>query len=137
MRDETYIKNSCFLNQGKRNKMNDVEKMDNGFCNQHNARCMKGVAAICIMLSHLISSPKPLTILFYGPLWVGVFFFYSGYGLYTKVNEPDYLNGFLLKKAKKIYLPFLLAESAYTLSSAAMGGSLKSERLYCAVSVLN
>lgn len=54
-----------------------------------------------------------------GYLFVGVFFFYSGYGLKKSIrNNPHYLDGFLRKKIANIYFPFLIAEICYTLLTA-------------------
>lgn len=93
-----------------------------GFLEKNTATCIKGIAAVCIMLSHLISSPDFVKLFIYGPLWVAVFFFYSGYGLECRVTSPGYLDGFIKKKVSKIYIPFFVAESAFTLSKFAFSG---------------
>lgn len=83
---------------------------------------MKGIAAIYIMLSHLVSSPWWWMGFFLfggGYLFVGVFFFYSGYGLKKSIrNNPHYLDGFLKKKIADIYFPFLIAETCHALLTA-------------------
>lgn len=86
---------------------------------------MKGFAAIYIMLSHLIHSPFwQLGFFLFGGgyLFVGVFFFYSGYGLKKSSEKSNYLDGFPKRKLVKIYLPFLLAETCYTLVTALYNG---------------
>lgn len=89
------------------------------------SNCIKGIAAVMVMLGH-ITSGMPLWIraLFSGDLWVGIFFFYSGYGLITSLRGKgaEYLDGFLLKKIRGIWLPFIIAESIYTLVYIAMNG---------------
>lgn len=92
------------------------------FLKKNVATEMKGIAAIYIMLSHLVSSPWWWMGFFLfggGYLFVGVFFFYSGYGLKKSIrNNPHYLDGFLRKKIANIYFPFLIAEICYTLLTA-------------------
>lgn len=76
---------------------------------------LRGIAALGVMLGHLTYMlPWYIHRLFPGELFVGLFFFFSGYGLYVSLNKKDYLSGFLKKKIVKIYLPFLLVESVYT-----------------------
>lgn len=78
---------------------------------------VRAIAALAVMLSHItVGYPWYVRRLFPGELWVGVFFFFSGYGLYKSLeNNPDYLQGFIRKKLKTIYLPFLLAETCSSL----------------------
>ncbi|MCH5315042.1 MAG: acyltransferase [Eubacterium sp.] len=84
------------------------------------SNCIKGIAAIFIMFGHYFDGyPWYITMFFAGNLWVGVFFFFSGYGLkYSLINKENYLDGFLVKKFKQIYLPFFFAETVHTVSSA-------------------
>lgn len=52
-------------------------------------------------------------------MFVGVFFFYSGYGLKKSIkNNPHYLDGFLKRKIASIYFPFLIAETCHALLTA-------------------
>lgn len=77
---------------------------------------LRGLAAIGVMLGHLtFMLPWYIHRLFPGELFVGLFFFFSGYGLYVSLRRENYLDGFIKKKVAKIYLPFLLAEAFYTL----------------------
>lgn len=80
---------------------------------------LRGVAALCVMLGHITSQyPWYIQRLFPGELWVGLFFFFSGYGLYKSYSEKgqSYLSGFWGKIFKTIYLPFLYAETFMTLN---------------------
>jgi len=80
---------------------------------------LRGVAALCVMLGHITSLyPWYIQRLFPGELCVGLFFFFSGYGLYKSYSErgQSYLTGFWWKKFRTIYLPFLYAETFMTLS---------------------
>lgn len=73
---------------------------------------IRAIAALSVMLGHItVVFPWYVQRLFPGELWVGVFFFFSGYGLYLSYEaKSGYLNGFWQKKLKNIYLPFLYAE---------------------------
>ena len=73
---------------------------------------IRAMAALSVMLGHITAGfPWYVQRLFPGELWVGVFFFFSGYGLYLSYEKnPGYLKDFLPKKLKNIYLPFIYAE---------------------------
>lgn len=76
----------------------------------------KGIAACFIMIGHILpdNTPMWLSYFFTGSIWVGLFFFYSGYGMQVALDNNDwYLKGFIKKKFKRIYLPFFIAESLY------------------------
>lgn len=96
------------------------------------SNCIRGIAAIFIMLGHYFADyPWYITIFFSGHLWVAVFFFFSGYGLkYSYLNKDNYLDNFIWKKFKQIYLPFLFAESVYTISSAIISESISITNVY-------
>jgi hypothetical protein len=67
-----------------------------------------------IVMHHSISAfdvPIWITTIFNGPLWVAVFFFFSGYGFEKNYKiKADYLNGYIKKKLVTLYLPFCIAE---------------------------
>ena len=89
---------------------------------------IKGIAALCVMLSHYFNRNEivpPLCMISDGALWVGIFFLFSGFGLERSYQRKDnYLEGFFRKKIVKIYLPFLLAETVYTLAALYKGEKL-------------
>ena len=66
------------------------------FLMPYNSACIKGIAALCIMLGHYLSSfPWYIGGWLHGYLWVGIFFFYSGYGLRRSVEtKENYLENF-------------------------------------------
>lgn len=77
---------------------------------------IKGFAAISVLLAHycvrLSEENRLLTILapyqYLGPLGVALFFFLSGYGIYVG-NGFGRLNiGFLIKRIKNVYIPFVI-----------------------------
>lgn len=96
------------------------EKMP--FLDKEISNILKGIAAVYIMIGHSMQLPYwQLGFLAFGGgyLFVGLFFFYSGYGLKSAVKtNKDYLKGFLISKLMKIYVPFLIAESCYAILKA-------------------
>ena len=77
---------------------------------------MKAIACIGIVISHAINANDPTSIkwLACGYLWVGVFFFMSGYGfVYSFTHRNNYLNNVLKNKFCKVYIPFMFAELVF------------------------
>lgn len=97
--------------------MGNVQIYNNVFFDKKISYCWKGISAIFIMLGHIIVPDMvPVWISFFlsGSLWVGVFFFYSGYGLMISIeNKSDYLKGFWIRKIRTIFFPFMIAETLY------------------------
>ena len=92
------------------------------FLDKDVSNVLKGIAAVYIMIGHSIHLPYWKFGFFAfggGYLFVGLFFFYSGYGLKRAVKtNKNYLKGFLVSKIVKIYAPFLIAESSYAILKA-------------------
>ncbi len=87
--------------------------------------CIKGIAALFIMLGHFLPSETPgfIRTFFYGPVWVGLFFFFSGYGLRFRTNtSAEYIKRFIPNKIKSIWIPFAIAEVVYLFSVQFMTG---------------
>lgn len=84
------------------------------FMDYHTSKGLLGVCAVLIILHHISQAlvEKAVGILFLhdiGVLFVGFFFFYSGYGLYKSLRDkPDYLKGYFKKRYGKILVPFYL-----------------------------
>ena len=78
---------------------------------------IKGIAATFVMLGHILNEADwYIQIFFLGALWVGVFFFYSGYGLqYSFEKKDNYLSGFVKNKVVSVFIPFIFAEMLYYL----------------------
>lgn len=82
--------------------------------------CLKGLIAISVVLHH-ISQGRDIFILKelfrpFGSVAVGCFFFISGYGLYASYSKKkSYLDGFLLKRFRKLIVPFLFVILLYQL----------------------
>ncbi len=74
---------------------------------------IKGIAALFIMMGHLLPAETPsiVRVFFYGPVWVGLFFFISGYGIEKKAQNGNGLSyDFIFNIIKKIWIPFAIAE---------------------------
>lgn len=87
--------------------------------NKESSNCMKGMAALLIVFSHahFYSTDLGLLKLFkpFGFIGVSLFFFYSGYGVMCQyISNVKYLNGFLLKRFRSVYIPYLIATLMYT-----------------------
>lgn len=82
---------------------------------------LKGLIAISVVLHHIVQGRYILILkeLFgpFGSVAVGCFFFISGYGLYASysIKKQSYLNGFLLKRFRKLIVPFVFVILLYQL----------------------
>ena len=76
------------------------------------SKAIQGFCAVAIIIHHLaqdlMKAAGPLSFFSeLGVLFVGVFFFFSGYGLFTSLKSKDnYLDGFLKKRLSTILVPF-------------------------------
>ena len=89
-----------------------------------------GFAAVGIMLHHMSQTiyfaGEDTGILLFmvdiGVCFVGLFFFFSGYGLYTSLREKeDYLKGFFKKRMPAIVVPFFVCNFVFIAGSALAG----------------
>ena len=83
------------------------------FIDKDSADCMKGVAAILIVFSHAHYYIPNLGVLKifkpFGYIGVSLFFFCSGYGVMKKYSlDSRYMDGFLQKRLKGVYLPYIV-----------------------------
>lgn len=97
-----------------------------------------GFCAVGIMLHHMSQTiyfaGEDTGILMFmvdiGVCFVGVFFFFSGYGLYSSLRDkPDYLNGFLKRRLPVIVIPFYMCNFVYIAVSAIGGYSFQKGEL--------
>lgn len=83
--------------------------------------CLKGLIAISVVLHHIAQSRDVFILkeLFgsLGSVAVGCFFFISGYGLYASysMKKQSYLDGFILKRFRKLIVPFIFVILLYQL----------------------
>ncbi len=89
-----------------------------------------GFCAIGIMLHHMSQTiffaGEDTGILYFmvdiGVCFVGMFFFFSGYGLYSSLRDKqDYLKGFLRRRLPTILIPFYVCNFAFILGSYLWG----------------
>lgn len=98
----------------------EKENLDSAAMNVKTTVCIRGICAIVIFLDHLglvLSIPavlKPFTMV--GYLYVSIFFFFSGYGLWGVSNKEGYLDDFLKKKLVKLLCPVVLAKILYSVA---------------------
>ncbi|MBO4426500.1 MAG: acyltransferase [Clostridiales bacterium] len=76
------------------------------------SKAVQGFAAVAIIIHHLAQElvEDAGALEFFselGVLFVGIFFFFSGYGLYTSLKtKENYLKGFLRKRLVTVLIPF-------------------------------
>ena len=105
------------------------EWQDNPF-SLETSKAVQGFAAVCIILHHLSQELAEKAGVLgdfedLGVLFVGVFFFFSGYGLYTSLKtKENYLKGFLKKRLTTILIPFFTCNSLFVASICFEGAKL-------------
>ena len=91
------------------------------------SKAIQGFAAVAIIVHHLSQelAQKAGTIGFFeglGVLFVGIFFFFSGYGLYTSLKtKENYLKGFLKKRLVTILIPFYMCILVFVAAACICG----------------
>lgn len=91
------------------------------------SKAIQGFACVGIIFHHISQNLKADASLFQfmselGVLFVGIFFFFSGYGLYTSLlTKKDYLKGFLRKRLVTILIPFYMCIAVFTVASCICG----------------
>lgn len=90
------------------------------------SKCLLGFCAVGIMLHHMsqtiyFANEDPGILLFMvdiGVCFVGMFFFFSGYGLYSSLRDkPDYLKTFFRNRIPAVVIPFYLCNFVFILGS--------------------
>ena len=103
------------------------------------SNCLKGIMAIAVVLHHLAQRTDifAFSAAFrdFGSVAVGCFFFISGYGLLSsyKKKGKSYLDGFALKRFRKLVIPFvfviLLYQSSRMFAAIDFGDILRTGRV--------
>lgn len=97
-----------------------------------------GFCAVGIMLHHMsqtiyFANEDPGVLLFMvdiGVCFVGMFFFFSGYGLYSSLRDkPGYLQGFMRSRMPTILVPFYMCNFVFILGSCLWGYKLQDGEL--------
>lgn len=100
------------------------------------SKCIQGFAAVAIIFHHmtqdLMDRSGPLMFLSEcGVLFVGVFFFFSGYGLYTSLKtKKDYLKGFLRKRFVTVLVPFYMCNFIFVIASCIGGAKYEGKEIF-------
>ena len=126
-----------------------TEKLPKGEWNSNplsltQAKALQGFLALYIVFHHCAQqvffdrmrtaySPTGLEVTaLIGFVFVGYFFFCSGYGLYQSCQKKrDYLDGFLRRKALPLILIYFACNTVYLLGRLAMGETFGALRLVC------
>ena len=104
------------------------------------SKAIQGLTAVCIIVHHLSQelAERAGAIGFFqglGVLFVGIFFFFSGYGLYTSLKTKDnYLKGFLKKRFVTILVPFYVCNLIFVAASCICGEKYKPLQLLYVIS---
>lgn len=91
------------------------------------SKAIQGFAAVAIIVHHLSQelAQEAGAIGFFeglGVLFVGIFFFFSGYGLYTSLKtKENYLKGFLRKRLVTILVPFYMCILVFVVAACICG----------------
>ena len=100
------------------------KKGDNDFFSISNSTQMKGIASILILIGHSLPLTQFPQLGFLNCAWycVGLFFFWSGYGVvFGYLNKDDYLNGFIISRFIRVAIPFLCIHLIYIPVKIAFG----------------
>lgn len=90
-------------------------------------KAIKGFATVSIIIHHLCQELMGRADVLapfseFGVLFVGIFFFFSGYGLYTSLKtKEDYLKGFLKKRLTTILVPYFVCILVFIVSAFIRG----------------
>ena len=108
------------------------------------AKALQGFLALCIVFHHCAQKvffdslrsafrPSGLEVMaLMGFVFVGYFFFCSGYGLYQSCRKKqDYLDSFLKRRALPLLLVYFACNTVYLVGRLAMGETFGALRLAC------
>jgi len=104
------------------------------------SKAVQGFAAVAIIIHHLSQTlmERAGVLSFFidlGVLFVGIFFFFSGYGLYTSLKtKEDYLRGFLKKRLVTVLIPFYVCNLVFVLCAFLTGAKFTVPELLAVIS---
>lgn len=95
-----------------------IKGWDDGFLSLGNTKMLQGFCAVLIIFHHIsqvLSDSKVLSPFNeYGVLFVGIFFFCSGYGLIKSFKTKDnYMQGFIGRRFPSVLVPFYITSLIY------------------------
>ncbi len=107
-----------------------------GYLSAQNTKSLKGIFAVTVLLHHLyqysgtdIGAVFGLVFQWMGYLSVGMFFFYTGYGLMLSSQKDGYLKTFLLKHVAPLYGFYVCLIFIYTIYKALLGIDIVPKKL--------
>lgn len=104
------------------------------------SKAIQGFCAVAIIIHHLAQNLMEKADVLqgfseFGVLFVGVFFFFSGYGLYTSLKtKENYLKGFLRKRLTTILIPFYVCIVIFTVTACITGAKFEGKELFFVLS---
>ena len=111
--------------------MNDGKPIEFSYLSPHNTTCLKGVFAVFVLIHHLyqysgLFHNSPLGMIFQalGYLSVGMFFFYTGYGMMCSKNKEGYVKRIGKKRILPLYIFYVFLILLYSLWRIALGYSV-------------
>lgn len=105
-----------------------------------NSRSIQGFCAVAIIIHHLaqeLTMHAGVLSIFseLGVLFVGVFFFFSGYGLYISLKtKQNYLKGFLKKRLTSVLIPFYVCILIFIICACIEGQQFSLPNLFATIS---
>ena len=107
-----------------------------GYLSIQNTQSLKGIFAVMILIHHLYQYSGvrdglgfELIFQWMGYLSVGMFFFYTGYGLMLSSQKDGYLNTFLLKHVAPLYGFYVCLILIYTMYKTILGIDINPKKL--------
>lgn len=128
-------------------KFSKKDEWNEGFLSLYQTKCIQGLIAVCIMLHHIGQEmcaswqtyklyPGLEFFVPLGYLFVSVFMFFSGYGLYVSYEKkPGYVSkGFLRKRALPLLIGFYVSGWAFLIARIIMGEKMSPWKWFCYIS---
>jgi len=116
-------------------KFSGVRGFHEDFISLEVTKCLQGVCAVCVMLHHIsqtgaFDKAGELTIFpEAGFLFVGVFFFCSGFGLVKSMKtKPGYLDSFMRKRLPTVLIPFYTMTAAFAVYYVVTGVTMPADK---------
>ncbi len=96
-----------------------IDKTHDGFFDKSQTTALKGFCIILVFIHHFCQyisySRFSLLVLLLGPVAVNIFFLIAGYTTILSLEKGNNgnLNHFLIKRALRLYMPFILVSITY------------------------
>ena len=94
------------------------KKLITGIDKKENAIQIKGLMSLVVMLGHIAPFMGNFYYILSGGIAVGIFFYYSSFGSRISLKNKNYFKDFFKKKVIKIFIPYIIANDIYFISTA-------------------